>query len=115
MTTWDQLTKLFLTRYFPPRWATKLRHVIASLTQQDGETLYEAWECYKDLLRSCPQHGLLGWMEVQTFYQGLTLSAYQTINAAARGVVGNKTPEEVRKLFYDMAMNSYHGLLEVRQ
>lgn len=104
---WAQLVKLFLTRYFLPGCPTKPQHDIASFTQQEDETLYEAWERYKDLLRYYPQHGLLGWMEVKTFYQGLTPSVRQTINAIAGGVIGNKAPEEARQPFDGMGINSY--------
>lgn len=96
VTTWDQLAKLFLTRYFPSGRTTKFWHDIASVFQQEGETLYEAWERYNYVLRCCTQHGLPCLMEVQTFSQGLTPSLYQTIDFVAGGIIGNKTPEEAR-------------------
>lgn len=100
VTTWNQLAKLFLTRYFPLGRTTKLGLDIASFTQQEGKTLYVAWEIYKDLLRHCPQHGLLvGWR--------LTPSVRQTIDVTRGRAVGNKTPEEARQLFVDIVMNSY--------
>lgn len=48
-------------------------------------------------------------MEVQTFYQSLTLSIRQTIDATRRTIARNKTPEEARQLFDHMAMNSYQS------
>lgn len=92
----------------------KLRHDIASFSQQDGETLYEAWERYKDLLRRCPQHGLSGWMEVQTFYQGLNQNVKQTIDATPGGYVGNKTTYEARKFLEYIRMNSYQWNLRAK-
>ena len=42
ITTWDQMAKTFLTMYFPSRRTTKLRHEIASFTQSEDESLFEA-------------------------------------------------------------------------
>ena len=36
----------------------KLKKAIANFEQQPGESLYEAWEHYKGLLRNCPQNDL---------------------------------------------------------
>ncbi|KAJ4718833.1 DNA-directed DNA polymerase [Melia azedarach] len=44
ITTWDDLAQKFLAKFFPPAKTTKLRNNIATFTQFDGESLYEAWE-----------------------------------------------------------------------
>src|SRR5215470_7224122 len=66
ITTWDGLAEKFLTKYFPPSKTAKLRNDISTYTQMESESLYEAWERYKDLLRHCPHHGLPTWLQVQT-------------------------------------------------
>jgi len=43
------LSKAFLSKYFPLGKTTKLRTKITSFVQRDGESLYEAWERFKDL------------------------------------------------------------------
>jgi len=63
-TTWDELTKVFLAKFFPPSKMASLRDQITSFTQREDESLYEAWERFKDLLRLCPLHGLQKWMVV---------------------------------------------------
>jgi len=45
------LSKAFLSKYFPPGTTAKLRTEIMSFIQRDGESLYEAWERFKDLQR----------------------------------------------------------------
>ncbi|XP_015580158.1 uncharacterized protein LOC107261968 [Ricinus communis] len=40
-TTWNQLAKKFLKRYFPPSKMAKLRNDIAGFLQQENETLYD--------------------------------------------------------------------------
>jgi len=61
---WDELTKVFLTKFFPPSKMASLRNQITSFTQREDETLYEAWEQFKDLLRLWPHHGLQKWMVI---------------------------------------------------
>jgi len=48
-TTWEMLSKAFLSKYFPPGKIAKLRTEITSFIQRDGESMYEAWERLKDL------------------------------------------------------------------
>jgi len=47
--TWEALSKEFLSKYFPPGKTAKLRTDITSFTQRDRESLYEAWNRFKDL------------------------------------------------------------------
>ena len=50
ITTWEELAQKFLAKYFPPAKTAKLRNDITTFVQLEGESLYEAWERYKDLL-----------------------------------------------------------------
>ncbi|KAI3776735.1 hypothetical protein L1987_46524 [Smallanthus sonchifolius] len=59
--TWDPMAAKFLEKYFPPEKTAKLRAMILSFQQDDGETIYEAWERFKELMRKVPHHGLLKW------------------------------------------------------
>jgi len=47
--TWEILSKAFLSKYFPSGKTAKLRVDITFFAQRDGESLYEAWERLKDL------------------------------------------------------------------
>ena len=51
--TWDMVAIKFLEKYFPPAKSAKMRNNITSFAQADGESFYEAWERYKDLLVGC--------------------------------------------------------------
>ena len=107
ITTWEQMTENFLLKYFSPAKTAKLRNDISSFVQIDLETLYDAWEKYKDLLRRCPHHGLPLWLQVQTFYNGVNPSTRQMIDAAAGGTINNKTPEEAYEFIEEMSLNNY--------
>ena len=62
ITTWDQLKQAFLHKYFPPHKTAKFRNEITTFKQSGNETIYSAWERFKELQRQCPHHGLLKWM-----------------------------------------------------
>ena len=105
--SWDVLCKAFLSKYFPPGKTTKFRQEITSFTQHSGESLYKAWERYKDLQRQRPHHGVPQWLLIQTFYQGLTESMRITIDATTQGSFMSKTLEDAYNLLETMASNNY--------
>ncbi|KAJ4717050.1 DNA-directed DNA polymerase [Melia azedarach] len=107
ITTWDELAQRFLAKFFPPAKTAKLRNDIATFTQFDMESLYEAWERYKEMMRRCPHHGLPKWLQVQTFYNGLSCTTRTIIDAAANGALMSKTPDEAYQLLEEMASNNY--------
>lgn len=107
ITTWDELAKKFLAKFFPPAKTVKMRNDITTFAQYEMESLYEAWERYKELLRKCPHHGLPLWIQVQTFYNGLQSATRTSIDAAAGGTLMKKSPEEAYELVEEMATNNY--------
>ena len=62
ITTWDMIGQRFLAKYFPPSKTAKMRNDITNLVQAEMESLYEAWERFKELLRRCPHHALPIWL-----------------------------------------------------
>ncbi|XP_073139096.1 uncharacterized protein [Henckelia pumila] len=108
ITTWDDLAKSFLTKYFPPSKSMKLRADITTFSQGEQETFYEAWERYKDLLRRCPHHQLPEGLVVQTFYYGISHSNRTMLDAAAGGNLLRKSSEDGFELIEEMASSSYH-------
>ena len=62
ITTWDQMSQKFLSKYFPPAKTAKMRNEITTFLQASMESLYEAWERYKEMMRKCPHHGLPMWL-----------------------------------------------------
>ena len=107
ITTWNDLAQKFLAKFFPPAKTAKLRTDIQTFLQFDAETLYEAWERFKDMLRRCPHHGLPKWLVVQTFYNGLNSHTRINIDAAAGGSLMRKSLDEAYDLLEEMANNNY--------
>ncbi|XP_045802435.1 uncharacterized protein LOC123896027 [Trifolium pratense] len=107
ITTWNELKKQFLARYFPPSKTAMLRAQINGFRQKEGESLFEAWERYKDMMRLCPHHGLEQWLIIHTFYNGLLYNTRLTIDAAAGGALMDKPYQEATQLIENMAQNHY--------
>lgn len=58
ITSRDQMRRAFLAQFFPLSQTAQLRARLFQYTQKDGESLYDAWERFKEMLRFCPHHGL---------------------------------------------------------
>ncbi|GJV70963.1 zinc finger, CCHC-type containing protein [Tanacetum coccineum] len=57
ISTWDDLTIRFLAQFFPPKNIAKLQNDILMFQQNRDESLYDAWNYFKDLLRKVPHYG----------------------------------------------------------
>ncbi|GKC79119.1 reverse transcriptase domain-containing protein [Tanacetum coccineum] len=106
--SFDDMMRKFLSKYFPPSIVTKLRNKITKFEQKPHESLFEAWECYKLSIDRCPNHNMLLVTQIDTFYNGLTLSHRDTINAAAGGTFMQKTPKECYDLIENMTAHHNH-------
>ena len=62
ITSGVDLSNKFLARFFPPEKVKKLRIDINIFDQYEGESFYEVWERFKDLLRKFPPHSFTKWM-----------------------------------------------------
>ncbi|GKE79162.1 reverse transcriptase domain-containing protein, partial [Tanacetum coccineum] len=81
--TWEDLVSKFINQFFPPSKTTILRNEITNFQQKFEETFCEAWDHFKDLLRACPHHGFTELHQLDTFYNALTLTDQDSLNAAA--------------------------------
>ena len=96
----------FLTKFFPPSKIAQLVQEINTFRQLEGENLAEAWERFHELLRRCPHHRLTRWMQVHTFYNGLSDATRTIIDASARGALTKKTTDQAYEILEDTATNS---------
>ncbi|KAG9458353.1 hypothetical protein H6P81_002861 [Aristolochia fimbriata] len=65
-----------------------------------------------ELLRKCPNHRIPKWMQMEIFYNGITVSTRSLIDAAAGGPMNKKTPNEVYELIEEMTSNMYQYPVE---
>ena len=103
ITTWDDLTTLFLAQFFPPGRTSKLRNDILMFQQHQGETLYEAWTRFKDLLHKVPHHGIELWLQIQIFYDGANHQTKRAIDYAANGRLSKLHVDKCWKVIEDLA------------
>ncbi|GJX21768.1 hypothetical protein Tco_0226213 [Tanacetum coccineum] len=66
----------------------KLKHGLLNL----------ACELFKDLLHACPHHGFTELHQIDTFYNSLTSTDQDSLNAAADGNLLTKTPKDALTL-----------------
>ncbi|GKE10522.1 reverse transcriptase domain-containing protein [Tanacetum coccineum] len=92
--TWEDLVSKFVNYFFPPSKTTNLKNDIMNFQQKFDETFSEAWDRFKDLLRKCPHHGFSELHQIDTFYNALTQSDQDSLNAAAGGNLLNRTPRD---------------------
>nr|GEU74386.1 reverse transcriptase domain-containing protein [Tanacetum cinerariifolium] len=71
ISTWEEMIQAFVSQYFPPAMFNRLMEEIREFTQQQKESLVDAWLHMKDLLRSCHGNGLGPGTIIQIFYHGL--------------------------------------------
>ncbi|KAF7810678.1 uncharacterized protein G2W53_037421 [Senna tora] len=84
-----------------------MRNDITSFVVLDNESLYEAWERFKELLRKYPHHGLPKWLQVQTFYNGLSSKIRTSIDATAGGALMSKPVDVAYTLLETMSSNNH--------
>ncbi|GJZ40234.1 retrovirus-related pol polyprotein from transposon TNT 1-94 [Tanacetum coccineum] len=89
ITTWEVLKTKFLNKYYPPARTAKKMEEINNFQQEPDESLFRAWERFKELLMKCPQHYLTDMQEVILFYNGLDVPTRQILDS--RGAIPTKT------------------------
>nr|GEV38774.1 reverse transcriptase domain-containing protein [Tanacetum cinerariifolium] len=72
-----------------PRFSSKKNPL-----QRIDESFCEAWDRFKDLLRACPHYGFTEMHQLDTFYNALTSTDQDSLNAAAVGNLLTKTPRD---------------------
>ncbi|GJR11268.1 hypothetical protein Tco_0793920 [Tanacetum coccineum] len=68
---------------------------INNFQQVSDETLFQAWDRFKELLMKCPQHYLTEMQEVILFYNGLDILTRQILDS--RGAIPTKTAEDAKE------------------
>ncbi|GJX84324.1 hypothetical protein Tco_0335098 [Tanacetum coccineum] len=101
ITNWETLKTKFLNKYCPPARTAKKIEEINNFQQEPDESLFRAWERFKELLMKCPQHYLTDMQEVILFYNGLDVPTRQILDS--KGVVPTKTTADAKIAIQEMA------------
>ena len=90
-----------MTKFFPPSKIAQLVQEINTFRQMERENLVEAWERFHELLRRWPHHRLTRWMQVHTFYKGLSDSTRTVIDTLVWGGLMKKTIDQAYGILED--------------
>ena len=54
---YDILAQAFIEEYYPPAKTVAIRESISQIHHREGESLYDMWNRFHELLTDCPHHG----------------------------------------------------------
>ncbi|GJX28982.1 hypothetical protein Tco_0237061 [Tanacetum coccineum] len=102
--TWDELKQVFIRRFCPPSVTFKKLGEIHNFKQEEGESLYQTWERFNDLLYKCTFHDLNDYQQVNTFYNGLGFYARQFLDS--HGLISGLTAVKALESIQEVADDS---------
>ena len=79
------MTQEFYKKFFPPHKVQQVKRKISNFAQGNDETLFMAWERFKDTYNFCPTHKNDTWRLVSYFYEGLHPRDRQFVQVACVG------------------------------
>nr|GEV97299.1 zinc finger, CCHC-type [Tanacetum cinerariifolium] len=77
--------------------------------QHHGESLSEAWNCFKDLLRKVPHHGIDLWLQVKIFYDRIDHTLNQTVDYVVGGRLSKISTEKAWATIEELARYEDEG------
>ena len=104
ISTWEELRARFVERFFPPPLVTKLVRKIRGFEQGDEETVTEAWERIKGMVRACYGGNLSKEEVVTIFYHGLNKKSQYFLGFVSRGWFISNSPDQRYKLLQDLTI-----------
>ena len=75
--------------------------------QREDESLYNACERYKRLLKRSPMHGIDLTTQMEIFYHTMNYTSKGIIDAACYGALERKSAEEANQLIEDLVKSNY--------
>ena len=109
---WREMTQKFYKKFFPPHKVQHVKRKISSFILGNDETLFTAWERFKDMYKFCPTHGYDTWRLVSYFYEGLQPRDCQFFQLSCGGGFIQKEPEDDMDYLDEIAenTNTWNGL-----
>ena len=96
MNNWEELVEAYMSRFFPPALTSERIEEIIVFKQGGDESLYNAWERYKRLLKRCPMHGIDLTTQMVIFYHAMNYASKGIIDASCCGDFKRKSGVEAR-------------------
>nr|GEW72391.1 reverse transcriptase domain-containing protein [Tanacetum cinerariifolium] len=107
--TWEDLVSKFINKFFPTSRTTNLRNEISNFQQRFDESFHEAWDRYKDLLRTCPYHGFTELYQLDTFYNALNPADQDSLNSTVGGNLLERRTQDVLTIIEKNSRDPLHS------
>ncbi|GKC61700.1 reverse transcriptase domain-containing protein, partial [Tanacetum coccineum] len=103
ITSWEQMRKAFINRFFPPSLFNRLLLEIRNFSQLVCESLTDAWLRLKIMLRKCHGHGLTKEAIIQIFNHGLDESTQAILDAMDFQIISlNEELQDIRNKYNEL-------------
>ena len=107
MNSWEGLVEAYRSRFFPQPLTSTRRGKIIVIKEGEDESLYNARERYKRLLKRCTMHGIDLITQIDIFYHAMNYASKGIIDASCCGAFKKRSAEEARQLIEDLAKCNY--------
>ncbi|GJS20726.1 reverse transcriptase domain-containing protein [Tanacetum coccineum] len=104
ITSWEQMRKAFINKFFPPSLFNRLLLEIRNFSQLVCENLTDAWLRLKSMLQKCHGHGLTKGAIIQIFYHGLDEPTQGILDVTAGGIFLYKSPNQAFQFLEDKVL-----------
>ncbi|GJT17277.1 reverse transcriptase domain-containing protein [Tanacetum coccineum] len=104
ITSWEQMRRAFINRFFPPSLFNRLLLKIRNFSQLVCESLTDAWLRLKSMVRKCHGHGLTKGAIIQIFYYGLDEPTQGILDITAGGIFLYKSPNQAFQFLEDKVL-----------
>ncbi|GJZ88394.1 reverse transcriptase domain-containing protein [Tanacetum coccineum] len=104
ITSWEQIRRAFINRFFPPSLFNRLLLKIRNFSQLVYESLIDAWLQLKSMLQKCHGHGLTKGAIIQMFYHGLDEPTQGILDGTAGGIFLYKSPNQAFQFLEDKVL-----------
>ena len=96
-----------MSRFFPPVLIAERKGEIIIFKQGEEESLYNAWERFKRLLKRCPMHGIDLPTQMDIFYHAMNYTSKGITDASCCGAFKRRSAKEARQVIEDLAKCNY--------
>ena len=96
-----------MSRFFSPAITSKRKGEIIVFKQGEDESLYNAYERYKKLLKRCQMHEIDQITQMDIFYHAMNYTSKGIIDVACCGAFKGKSAEKENQLIEDLEKSNY--------
>ena len=112
MNNWEELVEAYMSRFSPLALTSQIRGEIIIFKHGEEESLFNAWERFKRLLKRRPMHGIYLTTQMDIFYHAMNYASKIIIDASCYEAIKSRSVEEARQLIEDLAKCNHKAPFE---